>query len=118
MTAYEDVWLAELKKTTTKYAEVKAIDMVRHLRKTARGTHKVDILELQDQIRELNLKGDYIPEYIEIEATEKAQEQSEHADNKVSDATMVNIATKAMLSTERFPKTNIDWEDLSKTERT
>ena len=31
---------------------------------------------------------------------------------------MVNITTKAMVSTERYPKTNNDWEDLSKTERT
>ena len=31
---------------------------------------------------------------------------------------MLNIATKAMLSTERYAKTNDDWEDLSKTERT
>ena len=49
---------------------------------------------------------------------EKLQEQSERADNKIPDAMMVNISTKAMLSTERFPKTNDDWEDLSKTERT
>ena len=49
---------------------------------------------------------------------EKAQEQSERADNKLSDAMMVNIATKAMLSTERYPNTHDDWEDLDKTERT
>ena len=60
-----DVWIAELKKKTTKYAEVKTIDMIRYLRKTALGTHKVDILELQDQMRELHLKVDSIPEYIE-----------------------------------------------------
>ena len=69
-----DVWIAELKKKTTKYAEVKTIDMIRYLRKTALGTHKVDILELHDQMRELHLKVESIPEYIEvIEAMEKAQ---------------------------------------------
>ena len=31
---------------------------------------------------------------------------------------MVNITTKAMVSTERYPKTNNDWEDLDKTKRT
>ena len=65
---------------------------------------------------EIHLKVDSITEY--IEAMEKAQEQVERVDNMISDAIMVNIATKAMLSTERSPKTNDDWEDLSKTERT
>ena len=48
---------------------------------------------------------------------EKAQEQSERADNKISDAMMLNIGNKAMLLTERFPKANDDWEDLPKKER-
>ena len=100
----DDVWIAELKKKVTKYADVKAIDMIRHLRKTALSTHEVDILELQDQLCELYLNVESIPEY--IEAMEEAQEQSDHTDNKISDAMMVNIATKAMLSTERNPKTN------------
>ena len=47
----EDVWLAELKKKMTKCVEVKAIEMIHHLHKTCLGTHKVDILELQDQMR-------------------------------------------------------------------
>ena len=88
----DDVWIAELEKKTTKYAEVKAIDMIRHLRKTALATHKVDILELQDQMRELHLKVDSIPEH--VEAMEKAQEPSECAGDKISDAMMVNIAQR------------------------
>lgn len=110
----EETWIAELKKKTTRYAEVKA--MIRHLRKTCLGTHEVDILELQDMMRELHLKVESIPEY--IEAMERAQEQSERADNKISDTMLVNIATRAMLSSERHPRTNDDWENLSKTERT
>ena len=66
----DDMWIAELKKKVTKYAEVKAIDLIRHLPKTALVTHKVDILELQDQMREIHLKVDSITEY--IEAMEKA----------------------------------------------
>ena len=45
------MWLAELKKKMTKCVEVKAIEMIHHLHKTCLGTHKVDILELQDQMR-------------------------------------------------------------------
>ena len=54
----------------------------------------------------MHLKVESIPEY--IAAMEKVQEQSELANNKISDAMMVNIATKAMLSTERYPKTSDD----------
>ena len=61
---------SKLKKKMTKYAEVKAIGMINHLRKTCLGTHEVDILELQDQMRELHLKVDSIPKY--IEAMDKA----------------------------------------------
>ena len=48
--------LADLKKKMTKFAKVKAIEMIDHLRKTCLGTHEVDILELRDQMRELHLK--------------------------------------------------------------
>ena len=64
----------------------------------------------------MHLEVDSIPEY--IEKMEKLQEQSERADNKIPDAMVVNISTKAMLSTELFPKTNNDWEDLPKKART
>ena len=48
--AVDDVWLAELKKKITIYAEVTAIEMLDHLRKTCLGAHEVDILDLQDQM--------------------------------------------------------------------
>ena len=47
--------------------------MTDHLRKTCLGTREVDILELKDQMRELNLKINSTPEY--IETMEKAQKQ-------------------------------------------
>ena len=96
--------------------DVKAIEMTDHLHKTCLDTHEVDILELQDQTRELNLKVDSTPEY--IETMKKAQKQSQRAENKIEDANAANIVTKAMLSTERFPKANGDWDDLPKKERT
>ena len=109
------MWLAELKRKITIYAESTAFELIEHY-KTSLGTHEIDVLDLQDQMRELHLKVDSIPEY--IERMEKLQEQSEREDNNISNAMMMNIATKAMLSTERFPKTNDHWDDLSKTKRT
>ena len=108
----DDVWIAELKKKMTKYAEVKAIEMISHLRKTALGTHEVDILEFQDQMREVHLKVDSIPEYKYQSHGEGAGTVRACTDNKILDAMMANIANKTMLSTERYPKTNDDWEDL------
>ena len=91
----EDVWLTELKKKITAiYAERTALELIEHLYKTCLGTHEINVLGLQDQMREMHLKVDSIPEY--IERMEKLQEQFERADNKFSNAMMVNISTKAM----------------------
>ena len=90
--------------------------MLENLRTHCLGAHEVDILELQDQMRILHTTTDSIPQY--IKAMEKAQKQSKRAGNEIGDAMLVNMAIKAMLSTERFPKANDDWEDLAKKERT
>ena len=116
MDSVDEVWIAELKRTVTVYAEVTAFEMLEHLRVICVGTHEIDILDLQDQMRELHLKVDTIPEY--IEAMEKAQEQARRAENEISEAMVVNMATRAMLATERYPKANDDWEDLDKPQRT
>ena len=112
----DDVWLAELKKKITIYSEVTAIEMLDHLRKTCLGAHEIDILDLQDEMRTFHTTTDSIPQY--VEAMERAQKQSKRADNEINDAMLVNMATKAMLATERFPKANDDWEDLPKHSRT
>ena len=114
--AVDDVWLAELKKKITIYAEVTASEMLEHLRMTCLGAHEVDILDLQDNMRAYHTTMDSIPQY--IEAMERAQKQSKRANNEIGDAMLVNMATKAMLATERFPKANDDWEDLPRDERT
>ena len=49
---------------------------------------------------------------------ERSQNQSKRADNEIGNAMLVNMATKATLATEWFPKANDDWEDLTKAERT
>ena len=59
----EGVWLAELKRKITIYAESTAFELIEHY-KTSLGTHEIDVLDLQDQMRELHLKVDSIPEYI------------------------------------------------------
>ena len=92
------------------------MEMLEHLRKTCLGAHEVDILDLQDQMRTYHTTMESIPQY--IEATERAQKQSKCANNEIGNAMLVNMASKAMLATERFPKANDNWEDLARAEHT
>ena len=55
----------------------------------------------------LEIEG--IPEYTNI--LEDAQKQAGRYGRKISDKTLLIFATTAMLTTERFPRTNDDWED-------
>ena len=47
-------------------------------------------------------------------ALEKAQLQAARAEMPITDNYLMMVATKAMLSSERFPRSNEDWEDLDK----
>ena len=49
-------------------------------------------------MQQCNIYFEVIPEYINM--LEDAQEKSEQANNPITDATLVIIATNAMLSTE------------------
>ena len=49
-------------------------------------------------------KWDTIPHY--IEALEDTQQQAKRAKVPIDDATLVMYATRAMLSTERYPRAN------------
>ena len=53
-----------------------------------------------------------IPEY--VNALEDAQKRFKRAGNPIMEDTLLLIATNAMLSTERFPRADEIWEDLTK----
>ena len=50
---------------------------------------------------------DTIDQY--IQALEEAQQQAARVGMPITDATLVMIATKVMLATQRFPTTNDKW---------
>ena len=62
--------------------------------------------------RMMHVTTDKIPQY--IAALEKAQLQVSRAEMPIPDNYLMMVATKAMLSSERFPRANEDWEDLKK----
>ena len=76
------------------------------------GHHDIDLLALQDKIRTMHVSTDNIPKY--IAALEKAQLQAARAEMHIPDNYLTMVATKAMLSSEHFPRVDKDWEDLEK----
>ena len=79
------------------------------------GNHEIDILVLQDKMHKMHNKWETIPQY--TEALEDAQEQAKCAKMPINNATLVIYVTRAMLSTERYPKANNLREDLDRFDR-
>ena len=96
----------------TYYSEVFATTILDHLQELCLGNHEVDILVLMDKMRHMHHVFETIPQY--IDALEKAQKEAERSEIPIADATLVMMATKYILETERYPKADDVWEDLSK----
>ena len=73
------------------------------------GCHALDLLVLHNEMQRYHLKVEGIPDYINI--LEDAQRQAGRAGQKIADKTLLLFATTEMLTTERFPRANDDWED-------
>lgn len=106
----EDTWVRELKDDSTFYAKVRAKKVLQHLQGTCTGLHALDVLALQNEMQQYHLEAEGIPEYINL--LEDAQKKATRAGNPITDATVVIIATNAMLGTEQFPRANDDWEEM------
>ena len=106
-----DVWISPLSKgSPTFYAKRKTKELLDQLQVVCAGHHAIDLLAIQDEIRTMHVTTDTILQY--IAALEKAQIQAARADIPIPDNYLMMVATKAMLSSERFPQANEDWEDL------
>ena len=71
------------------------------------GHHTIEFLTLQDEMWTMHVTTDTIPQY--IAALEKAQLQAARAEMPIPDNYLMMVATKAMLSSERFPRANKYW---------
>ena len=63
-----------------------------------------------------HLEVEGIPEYINI--LEDAQRQADQAGQTIADKTLLLFATTVMLTTERFPQANNDWEERAEWDKT
>ena len=66
-------------------------------------------------MRDMHLTTDTIAEY--IEALKDAQRKAKRANNPVSDEYLVMVTTKAMMGSQRFPRSDDDWEELDPLDR-
>ena len=76
------------------------------------GNHEIHILDLTDKMQKMHTECETIPQY--IEALEEAQAQVKRVEIPITNKTLAIYATKAMLSSGRYPKVDDLWEDLDK----
>ena len=100
----------------TYYTLVTAGKILSHLQATCRGLHAPDVLALKNEMQHYHIDSEGFPEY--INEIEDAQEKAERANNPINATTLIIIATKMMISTEKFPQSNEDWEELDVSQRT
>ena len=108
-----DVWISPLSKgSSIFYVKRISKELLDQLQVFCMGHHAIDFLALQEKIRTMHVTTDTIPKY--IAALEKVQLQAARAEMPIPDNYLMMVATKAMLSSEGFPRDNKDWEDLEK----
>ena len=86
--------------------------LLNHLQISCLVTHAIDALSLQIDMRKYHQQADGITEYINM--LEDAQRTALRIDetNPITDTSVLNIATAAMLSSQQFPRTTEEWEDV------
>ena len=103
-----DTWVRELRDTDTIYTGVDTQALFAHLQAGCTGRHALDLLVLHNEIQRYHLEAKGIPEYINM--LEDAQRQAGWAGRTITDEFLLLFASTAMLTSERFPRANDDWE--------
>ena len=71
---------------------------------------------MHNGMQRYHLEVEGIPEYINM--LEDAQRQSGQAGRTITDETILLFASTTMLTSERFPRANDDWEDRAERDKT
>ena len=111
-----DTWVRELRDPDTIYTKVDPRDLFAHLQVGCTGRHTLDLLALHNEIHRYHLEVEGIPEYINMLVD--AQRQAGRAGRAISDKTHLLFASTEMLTSERFPWANNDWEDRAELDKT
>ena len=108
--------MQELRDPNTIYTEVDPRDLFAHLQAGRTGRHTLDLLALHNKMQRYHLEVEGIPEYINF--LEDAQRQSGRAGRAILDKILLLFASTVMLTSERFPRANDDWEDRAELDKT
>ena len=103
-----DTWVRELRDPDTIYTEVAPKYLFTHLQAGCTGRHALDLLALHNEMQRYHIEVEGIPEYINM--LEDAQRQAGRAGCTITDDTLLLFASKAMMTSKRFPRANGDWE--------
>ena len=110
--------MQELQDAVKFYTVVKPWSLLTHLQRHDTGRHAFDFLALIYQMRQYHLEQESIPEY--INALEDAQKMAALLDesNEIADGTLLLIASMSALKSQRYPRANEKWEDLTEEAQT
>ena len=111
-----DTWVRELRDPGTIYTEAAPQDLFAHLQAGCTVRHALDLLALHNEMQRYHLEVEGIPEYINM--LEDAQRQAGRAGRTITDDTLLLFASTAMLTSERFPRANDDWEERAERNKT
>ena len=104
----KDTWVRELQATEMFYTGVAAKALLTHLQAGCTGRHNL--------MQQYHLEIEGIPEYINM--LKGAQKQAGRAGRKIANKTLLLFAITEMLITEQSPRTNNEWEDRDKDQKT
>ena len=112
----KNMWVRELRYPETLYIDVAPKALFVHLQAGYTGRHTLNLLALHNEMQCYHLEVEGIPEYINI--LEDAQKQAGRSSQTIADKTLLLFMSTAMLTIERYPQANDDWEDKSEDENT
>ena len=106
----DDVWINEKKHRITKYAGVKGVELLTHLKSNYGSIHSLDITELQKQMDEYFDISAGMPRF--IEKMEDAKALAEQANKPIPDHLIVTSAITQMYSSGFYTSAFEKWEEL------
>ena len=110
-----DTWVCELRDTDSLYNEVGPKEVFSHLQAGCTGRNDLDLLALHKEMQRYHLEVEGIPEY--INKLKDAQQQDGRAGRTIVDETLILFASTAMLTSERSPRANNDWEERAERDK-
>ena len=88
------------------YTDVAPKALLAHLQVRFPGRHALDLLALHNEMQLYHLKVEEIPKYINM--LEDAKKQTGRSGRRIANETLLLFARTAMITTERYPRTNND----------